>query len=190
MSGVTQTPAGPATIGGIPIADFNGVQFTVAASPVPTATELHYVMTGKTSSDAASSGSGGKVNHTIIGGLPISDFNGFSGTVLASPAPSTTSFSFTLTGKTSTVVSTGGGVAGQVTGVPNALPLTLTFASDHHLLNGETFTMIPSVAVDGVAINAGSSHTELRYPVQQRLQLLYHLDKGQQLVAQLVVVLR
>ena len=165
MSGVTQTiPAGPATIGGIPIADFNGVTFTVAASPAPTATELHYVMTGKTSSDAAVSGNGGKLNHTIIGGLPISDFNGFSGTVLASPAPTTTEFSFTLTGKTSTVVSTGGGVDGQVTGVPNSLPLTLTFASDHYLLTGETFTMIPSVAVDGVAIGAGTLHTVASVP--------------------------
>ncbi len=162
MSGVTQTPAGPATIGGIPIADFNGVVFTVSA--VDSTTVFKYIMTGKTSSDAASSGAGGKVNHTIIGGLPISDFNGFSGTVLASPAPSTTSFSFTLTGKTSTAISTGGGVAGQVTGVPNALPLTLTFADAHHLITGETFTMVSAVAVDGVAIGAGSTHTVASAP--------------------------
>jgi len=49
-------------------------------------------------------------------------------------------------------------------GAGNTDPLTLTFASDHHLLTGETFTMVSSAAVDGVAIGAGSSHTVASVP--------------------------
>lgn len=167
MSGVTQTTPTPATIGGIPIADFNDVQFVVAASPVPTATTFHYVMTGSTSSDAASSGAGGRVNHNNIGDIPIADFNGFTGTVLASPVPTPTSFSYTMTGSTSTIIEAGGESSITVsTNNTNQEPLTLTFSAAHGFSVNDVFTMSGVVDFAGVAATSlnGQSHTVLSAP--------------------------
>ena len=157
MSGVTPPAGGPQTIGGIPIADFNGPIYTV--DTVTSTTVIKYFM-GKTSSDLERSGLGGKINHNNVGGVPIAEFAAFAGTVLAAPPATATTFSYTMTGSTSTVIETGGGSDISITTTQsNQEPLTLTFFDAHHMLPGDTFTMIPSVAVDGVAIAAGSLHT-------------------------------
>ena len=157
MSGVTPPAGGPQTIGGIPIADFNGPIYTV--DTVTSVTEIKYFM-GKTSSDLERSGLGGKINHNNVGGVPIAQFAAFAGTVLAAPPSTATTFSYTMTGSTSTVIETGGGSDISITTTQsNQEPLTLTFVDAHDMLPGDTFTMIPSVAVDGVAIAAGSLHT-------------------------------
>lgn len=120
---------------------------------------------GKTSSDQERSGPGGKINHNNVGGIPIAQFAAFAGTVIAAPPSTATTFSYTMTGSTSTVIETGGGSDISITTTQsNQEPLTLSFPENHDLEVGDIFTITPAIAVDGVAIGDGSSHTVLSVP--------------------------
>lgn len=143
--------------GGVTVDEIGGVNPTVR---VRTAT-AHGLVVGDTFTMSGVTAS--FVGEGVISAIPIANFNGPTFTV--SVEDSSTELHYVMTGSTANTDGDSSSLGGKViTTNSNQDPLTLTFFDPHDLEVGDTFTMIPSVTVDGVTLGAGSPHEVLSVP--------------------------